>query len=289
MPNHHELPQYYLGGFFQPGTHYVWSFARDLPFNPGLKYGRNPRRQGLRQTAIRSDGYISWYRDGTRHFEYEALLQRQEHLADAVIAKVRAFETIDQHEKEVLARYIGLMWRRVRERDTEIFPMLEDQLAASRLSKDAWQLAIAGRIDDARGVLEELNWFRSPKGKVDLLRETMVTEFMRVHRILMQLKWNLHRAAVGAYFVTSDVPVTYDRAAGLRRSPLLFPISRDTMLVGTRWGQSDLAWFEASQDETRKLNAMVISQAKRHVYAPQPDEWILAGWTRGFNFTAQTP
>jgi hypothetical protein len=280
VPDHHELPRYYLRGFLEPDTHFLWAFRADLPFKPGTKYGDNPRRQGLRQTGIRPDGYVAWHRDGKRHFDYELRLQKKERAADQAIAKVRSFDTITTAEKEILARYIGLMWRRVGERDEQIRPMLEKQLATSRLQKDAWRYAVAGRVDDARGVLDELAWMRSPEGKVDLLRETMVSDFNRVHAILMGLRWTFQRAAPSGYFVTSDVPVTYDRSAGLRRSPLLFPISRDVMITGTMWGREDLAWSQCTAAETRKFNEIVITMAKHEVFSPLPDEWIHSSWTR---------
>jgi hypothetical protein len=281
VPNHHELPTYYLRGFVEAGTSFVWAYTRGAPFNPGTKFGNSPRRQGLRVTAIRADGYVAWTRDGRTHYDYEGALQRKERKADEVIAKVRSFGSVDRAEKEVLARYIGLTWRRLRERDVQILPVWERELAKSRLPEDAWRLAIAGKVDDARGLLNELRWMRTAQGKVDLLRETMMSDFSMVQDILLQLRWTFYRCPEDEYFITSDVAVTYDRAAGLRQSPLLFPLSSQVMLVGTRWGESDLTWEEASRENTRKFNAMVMFSANKHVFGPRPDEWISSTWERG--------
>lgn len=281
MPNHHELPRYYLRGFVEPGTSLLWAYTRGLRFNPGTKFGNNPRRQGLRITGIRADGYVSWTRDGHSHFEYESALQRKERQADNVIAKARSFGNFDRADKEVLARYIGLTWRRLRERDEQILPIWERELAQSRWPADAWQLAIAGKVDDARALLDEFRWMRTAQGKIDLLRETMMSDFNMVHQVLLELRWTFYRCPENEYFITSDVAVTYDRAAGLRQSPLLFPLSSDVMLVGTRWGDSDLTWKEASGEMTKKLNAMVMHSAKQHVFSPRPDEWISVAWDRG--------
>ena len=57
--------------------------------------------------------------DGRIHYEYEIKLQQKEMLADAVLVKVRNQKPITVAEKETLARYIGLMMRRVSRRDDD--------------------------------------------------------------------------------------------------------------------------------------------------------------------------
>lgn len=80
--DHHELPRYYLSGFAEPGTSFVWVFERGAPYRLGVKYGNNPRRTGLRKAGLRFDGYVAWHRDGRQHFEFEREFQKRERPAD---------------------------------------------------------------------------------------------------------------------------------------------------------------------------------------------------------------
>jgi hypothetical protein len=249
-------------------------FERAGTFRPGKKHGNNPRKAGLRIAGIRPDGYVAWSRDGKRHFNFELELQKRERAADEAIRKVRAFEAVNAIEKAILARYIGLMWRRGGPQETEIQSMVELNIEEARFDSVAMKFADAGQFADARHLLDEQEWLRSKYGKTELLRETVLSGFDQVHAVLMQLKWVFCRAPAGDHFLTCDVPVVFDRSLGLRRSPLRFPISSEVLLLATWMGEKDLESRVLSADEVRVENAAIISSAIRHVYSSSPDEWI---------------
>jgi len=284
-PKHHELPELYLKGFCGPATSFVWVFEKGKSFSPGLRRGKNnPYRGGLHVTALRKDAYGVRGDDGRIHYEYETKLQQKEMLADAVLVKVRNQEPITASEKETLARYIGLMMRRLSKRDEQARPRMAEILANSEMHRVAQELAYAGNFGKARELVEVMERLQSRDGTTGLLRESMLMEFDKVHGAIIGMPWRFLVAAPGRYFVTTDTPVVFDTYQGLRNSPLLFPISSSVMLDASRFNKQDLVYEQGSRDETRKVNAMVISQAAKTIYAPQPERWVQDGATNGFQF-----
>ena len=274
QPAHHELPQYYLSGFTEPGTSFIWEFERNAPYLPGTKYGNNPRKRGVSQVGIRPDGYAAFSRDGKRHFDFELALQKQEVLADDAIRKARSFESLSLADKSAIAGYAVLMWKRVSSQNVMLRSLVEQHFDIAALDVGARAFANVGKFSDARLLLDDAAWYRSELGKMELSRETLVSEFDQVRSALFNLTWIFYRASGADHFITSDVPVTYDRAAGLRNSPLYFPLSREVLLVASWTGADDLALRQTDPEEVRAINTFVVTHADRHVYASKSDEWI---------------
>ena len=280
---HHELPRHYLRGFCELGTGFIWVYEQGKPFSPGEKRETsNPHRRGIHVTALRRDRYAARGEDGRIHFRYEPELQRKERLADDVIRKVRNHEPISADEKEVLARYIGLMMRRLSDRDVDARPRLRQVLSVSPMYKIAQQLADAGQFGKARELLDAQDRLETEDGQTELLRESMLIDFDQVHSAIMGIAWRFLVAPPERHFITTDNPVVFDRHQGLRNSPLLFPLSSTIMLDASRFNGHDLTYEQASILETRKFNAMVMTHAVKEIYSARPDEWILARWQDGF-------
>jgi hypothetical protein len=280
---YHEIPKYYLRGFCEPDTSFLWTFERDKPFSPGNK-GRanNPHRSGVGVTALRPDQYRALKRDGLVHFEYERRLGKQEHQADEVIRKLRAFESIDDSEKYNLSEYILLMNKRRTSRDKALQPLVQKRIAVG-------YQAVRRLVDDAQfskalKLQKELGYLGSDDGKTEYLRESMVRNVGLVIKEIAGMRWQFIKASLKDYFVTTDNPVVFDRNLGLVRSELIFPLSSDVTLFADRSDGKDLAYRDSSPNETRRLNSMIIMSADREIYSPRADEWIHKGWTRGFAF-----
>jgi hypothetical protein len=282
-PRHHELPKYYLQGFSEPGTSFLWTFQKGLPFSPGPKRGKNnPYRGGINVTALRKDAYAARDDDGRVHYKYETRLQQKETLADAVLMKVRNQEPIDSTEKETLARYIGLMMRRVSSRDERLRPQIRQNVAKSELHQTARELAYTGKFGRAHELMTALEELHTHDVSTTLLRDSMMEDFGDTHLAIVGMTWRFLVAAPDRYFVTTDNPVVFDRHQGLKSSPLFFPISSSIMLDVSRFNTADLAYEHASVLDTRKFNAMVMTQAEAEIYSPKPDEWVQARWADGF-------
>lgn len=284
MRNHHELPKYYLRGFCEPATSFLWVFERDQPYHPGKKRGvNNPHKRGLRKAALRADAYAFKKPNGTLSYEYELKLQQKEKRADLTIRKVRNLETIDKSGKEILTQYIWLTWRRLTSRDDVVLSLIDKHLKQSSL--EVCNLSYLGEFNKARQLQDALDLLHSEERKTEMIRMTMLRDFVKVHSHLMRMRWEFIKVATDHYFVTTDNPVVFDKHAGLRASPLIFPISQAVILVAGQHAGVDLSYREASPLETLKLNAMIIRFAEREVYSPGPDEWVHRGLAEGFSFT----
>jgi hypothetical protein len=274
-PKHHELPRFYLSGFAEPGTSFVWVYERGLPYKPGSKYVNNPRRTGLNHAGLRHDGYAARDREGRQHFDFEIEFQKREHLADDAIRRVRQFQTLTVADKRVLSEYIALIWRRGGGQEQQIREMGERYLGDVPFDSVARHFADKGQFEDALQTLEAKAWYASNDGKIEWLRESILSHFSRVVTIFSGLRWSLLRSPENAYFVSSDTPVVYDRGRGIRVSPVRFPFSSDVLLLASWERGEDLAWIQATEAQVTAANDEIIASAVRHVYARRCDEWIL--------------
>lgn len=195
-------------------------------------------------------------------------------MADDAIRRARQFKQLSTSDKDVLARYIALMWRRVSSQEGQLRAAVEKHFDLHALESGARAFARVGKFHDARRLLEEVAWYRSGRGKRQLLLEAIVSSFDNFHAGLMRLKWQLYRAVGESQCVTCDVPVAYNREIGVRRSPLYFPLSSHVIVVATWDGDEDLVWHNATPSEIDEFNAAVILCSNRYVYASSPDERI---------------
>jgi len=283
-PNYHQTPQHYLRGFCEPGTSFIWAFERGRSFFPGIKAGKdNPARRGLKTIGIRPDAYAARAPDGRIHYCYEADLQRIEIQATATINKIRAFERIDSSEKDVLARYILTMVKRRTPRDARMLPQFKAATAevVETARHEMRKAALNGEFTKALQKRSEADYWEL-NGDAWFSRESMVKSVGLAQRELTRPLWEFVKAAPGDYFVTTDNPVGN---AGFRTT-LVFPVSQDVVLTYALQG-NDLTYREASPEETRQKNALIISQAEQEVYSPRPDQWIHVGWAEGFSFYAE--
>jgi hypothetical protein len=278
---YHEIPEYYLRGFCEPGTSFVWVFRRNSPFSMG-KNDSNPRRSGVGVTALRSDEYRARHRDGVIHFQYEEKLARIEAQANKVICKIRVFESIKESEKDILTQYVYLMLKRLTRRDRSLFPKLREVIVEGR--NKVRMLSDDGKFVEAHMLGDEVDYLESKNGRIEYLRESMVHNLGFVHREIIGKRWEFVKAAAESYFVTTDNPVVFDHNFGLSVATLIFPLSQDVILVANRSEGKDLIYRDTSLSNVRKLNSMIIMYGEKEVYSPHPDEWIYRGWTEGFSF-----
>jgi len=274
-PRHHEIPKYYLKGFCAQSSPFLWVFERGKPFAPGDKSGKNnPVQKSVSRTALRNDGYAIPVPNQQPDYSYETRLQKEENKAHDVIEKIRKRKPVDMSDKKVIARYIGMMRKRLERRDIVARQILDAQI--NSLPWDYWQreLAFRGKFDRALEVAKAKESLFSEDAKTTLLRESMVLPYKMSETVLLDMTWNFLVAAKDEYFVTSDNPIIYDENRGLSKSPLIFPISQHVMLF-SQWSQGeDLSYKTIYAEETRKFNTVIIGCAIKEIYSPKPDQWI---------------
>jgi len=285
--DHHELPQYYLEGFRDPSnaeSAFLWIFERGASFNPGKKFGNNPRYRSVSKSALKDDAYVAKEFDGRCHFDYEIKLQQKEHEADTVIRSLRKFEAIDVKGKDTLASYIGLSFRRTSHHNAELLSLVDREVSNSNILHKIQKCTYSGDFLNARKWQQYFDYLHSKDGKIKLVREYMLMNYQNVHAELLNMRWVFVKSNPSNYFVTSDNPVVFDRNVGLRSSFLMFPICSRVSLLADHLPGADLIFRSAYDDEVRKLNSIIILSAKRAIYSPQPDEWIHQSITNGCTF-----
>lgn len=280
--NQHEIPENYLRAFCSPDSSFIWVFRRGSAYSPDERRRKgNPFRSGIHETAAKRNRYAGRRLDGTFDVDgWEQRLQRGEHAADGVLAKLRKKQMITASEKEVFTDYLLLMWRRVSKRWEDAEPRARAHV--SRFDFDEASLAVArgGRVNISGEIRDTGKFLRSDAGIKNLLLSTMFEPLPQCRSAILSMDWRFVSAAPETYFVTSDAPFVFDEGRGLRGSPILFPMSPEVLLI-TRYHASPPPQFApASPEEVLRFNAITMRAAHEEIYAPYPDEWI----QRAFNF-----
>jgi hypothetical protein len=275
--DHHKLPVFYLRGFTEPGTSFVWVFQRGRPFSSGAKAGRdNPARTGIYKTAVERDRNTVVRFDGTRDFNtIEDQHQVIESRAASALRTIRRKELVGASEKDALARFIGALWRRTADRSQKARSFLDGQIAEAE--RAARMLADAGNFRGARLLFAVIDYLRAPTGEKYVVAGTEPTPLEQMHRGFMDMNWLFGVAPTGSHFVTCDTPVLFSAADGLRNSPLIVPFARDLAVLATWDEVTDLAFAPLSLAQVADINALVARAARTEVYSSLPDETV---WTK---------
>jgi hypothetical protein len=274
-PDNHEIPQYYLKGFCESHDPFLWVFERNKPFDPGKKRGKNnPLWTSVSKIGLRADGYGIIVPGEPPDFSFETKLQRQEHIADIPIKKIRTFMVINRHEKEIVVRYIGLMRKRLSRRDLTAKKILNTNI--NNLPWDYWQreLAFKGNFTRASEVTEAKKQLLTEPMQTRLLRESMIMGYEMSQAALLEMTWNFLITPAYDYFVTSDNPVIFDENQGLAKSPLIFPVGKRVALLAQLKQSNDLSYRNISTEETKKINSIIIQTATKELYSPESEKWI---------------
>jgi hypothetical protein len=211
------------------------------------------------------------------------VFQRIETKADQPFAKIRAREPLTLSDKEKLARYIGLMIKRVDKRK-EIFDTLFDNLLHSESSEynsGARDLAEQGCFHAAFNLLKAKEYLYSPEVRKYIYIKSAAEPYQNMNKALMEMSWEFIESPDGKYFVTSDNPVIYDTDFGLKSSPLFFPIDQRTALSATWHGERDLTYIDGSIEQLLKINGIIFAEAVKEIYAHTSDPWIHQAFEKG--------
>jgi len=280
--NQHELPEKYLRGFCQPSTSFLWVFREGMPYSVGLKRSKNnPFRSGIHRTASEVNRYAGRTMNGEFKVEHwENQLQKRENAADPILDKIRSKTPISLSEKKAFADYLMLMWLRVGKRWVHAESRAGKHVDSVGLEALARQLAFSGQFGLAREAYDAEAFLKSDDGARLLVLESMMKRMQQCESAVIQMGWSFMVAVSPSFFITSDAPFIFDEALGLQKSFFQFPISSEVMLVGD-YGQSDVGFVDASDDEVLKLNTITMKLAMKEVYASSDAKWIHDAWNYG--------
>jgi hypothetical protein len=216
--------------------------------------------------------------------DVEAMLANQiENPALSAIDKVRTGQRLNTSEREALARYIAMLWKRVprgRDRVKEGMPDLAADLrkqyteAFAAVAADNPALA-----DRAKSRTEELHaaldkFLADP---VPIWRDVLKKEHASSNlvQVLLRMNWCYLRSD-RLQFLTCDNPVFFFESEGIGKpeSELTLPFS-DSVTLWATWRAGGREVIAAKPEVVRVVNRRTANNASRFVYARKREDWIL--------------
>lgn len=278
---YHFLPRTYLEGFcVNSEMLYVYDKKREIYW-----------KQKPSEIAFEKDFYLVKDENGLNNLNYEDALERIESCFPSLKEKLQDYELLDFNQKEELAFFICLqMVRTPYFRD--FYTDLNNQLYRKSLKKILFDPAkVKEKFDRFLGEeipLSEYELFISKVqsesislnfSKHELVHFTL-TIALELYPILIQMKWEIHHAINGAFFITSDNPVIQDipispynkmpRAFLNPGSAKIFPLSKEMCFIA--YGKSDSQIHNnIDSDLVNDVNIRVAANSNRFIYGNDLD------------------
>lgn len=260
---HHKQPQLYLKGFVakddnHPNTPSIWIYKKGEEL---------PKRKGIRNTAFTKDFYAFIEEDGSINYnKYEDLLMKDfEQPADSILKNLRQFESIDEEEKKVFAKYVASMITRgeygkgISEYSMELAK--EQQLNANpNLPKPV--------IEEFEKQISEL------KTKGEIFREQIISKALLIKSYVEKMNWTLYTTTEKLEYFTSDNPV-FSSQLSKKEGELIFPISSKLTLYASWQKNNDRIYERATNKVVETVRDIVAKIAIREVYFSQRRNWVV--------------
>lgn len=259
----HYVPQYYLRGFAEDDR--LWVYDR----KDGRKFETQPK-------SIANE-------TGMYGEDLETVLANEiEHPAKPAIEKVRARQRLDAGDREALARYVVMLWKRVprgRERVVEGMPEIVEDLrkryAADFVTAAAENPSLADRAalrtKELHAVLDKFLADPYPIWRDVLKKEHTSTNLVDV---LLKMNWRF-LCSSRLQFLTCDNPVFIFESEGIGKpeSELSIPFS-DSVTMLANWRAGGHEFITARPEGVRVMNRRTANNATRFVYARRSEDWI---------------
>ena len=262
---HHYLPQHYLRGFASGKAIWAHDLQEKRSFRTRIKSVAN-------ETALYTE-------------DLEAHLANfVEGPAQSAIDKLRRLEELSSKDREVLARYIIAMWKRVpaaRKRVAATIPGVADKIKAE------FQQANAKAVEENPDLA---NLASSRKGEVEAIisryKQDPPNHFW--HHIvgteatprmvlgLLEMSWTV-LVSESERFIASDNPVFFFESEGIGSpySELSAPLSSGIALWAARGRQPKPNFMPVDRNIVMEVNRRSASKAGRYLYTEQEAPWAL--------------
>lgn len=281
---HHYVPRFYLKGFTSltdPEEIHV--------FRPG----QQPFSTGVWGVGFENNFYSYVDEHGTldSHTVERYLADDIERPGNAVLTKIRNYQSISGKDKEEFARYASVLLTRVpkhRARSRALFPKAIEDLRTEILSEV--EEARAQEPDES----ETLDHFVAQATQILDEYKVQVPVKLLVNSIspkyawfLAQMRWVFLTAPTRYKFVTSDNPVVFDEGMGLlgenktehmapsKLVEVTIPISTEIVLWAT-WRNEIEGYQCATEPMVREINRRTVGAAAREVYFSSRPRWVEA-------------
>ncbi len=265
----HYIPRFYLKGFTEKNApSFIWAYEKG-------------RKKPFRSNILNIAQENQIYSDETE----KQLADDVENPANPIIHKIREQQPITKAEKEILARYVEVLMRRiprVREKAREWFPSamekklqhLESDL--NRLSDenpDKEEIINKHKNDIKRMRNNDVVDLFTPE---DIWEEIILSDDMPIHQVLGDMTWQFLVFDEWPIFLTSDNPVFFFEWMGIGKkySEVSFPISKNIVLWAT-W-RSDLKenYVKTTENIAKEINQRTVSFAQKYIFFSSHEKWV---------------
>jgi hypothetical protein len=279
---HHTVPQRYLVNFQDPERPgFIWLHD---------KRGGDPRCAPITK-ALQQPGFYSEDMEKTLAREVELPANR---VIDVVLkakldgSTIRGAESISHNQRLALAVYVGAMMRRGPSHRrwalgllpgtlADVIGNIRRQLKELAEESDANQELLASR-DRELDLVHEKFLRETPQSALDQIQNPLPSEL--ITWAILSMNWRILISSGPQYFITTDTPAFFFRAAGYGLgnpdSELSIALSTTHALHGSRQGPpGGLLYVGARQRCVREINRRLASQTDRLAVYHRSAPWLM--------------
>lgn len=267
MGNHY-VPRYYLKGFsVTPKSDLTWVYRKGT--------------QDVFKTAVHNIAQENnLYPDDMEKY----LANEIEEPANHVIQKIRALQSLTFEDKEVLSKYMMVLWKRVPEQKNlikEKAPAVMDPIF-ERVDDELVELGekYPAKMDVVQKRRKELQDLRTTKVS-DIIHDIWLANIPpektpQTLEVLTQMTWRFFTTGEGSYFISSDNPLFFFRWMGIgkEQSEITFPITQNIALWATWRIDINEGYFSTPPQVIKEINRRTASMAHKYLYSPRSETWI---------------
>jgi hypothetical protein len=267
MGNHY-VPQYYLRGFsVEPASELIWVYRKGT--------------SDIFKTAIHNIAQENnFYPEEMETY----LANKIEGPANTVLQKVRDLELLTLNDKEILSKYMMVLWKRVpqhknllKEKAPEIMGPVFDRIDKELVELGEKYPTKKDLVEKHRKELQELRISKES----DLLHDIWLANMPpdkapRTLEVLSQMTWRFFTTGNDGYFITSDNPLFFFRWMGIGKehSEVTFPITQNIALWTTWRIDLNEGYFSSRPQVIKEINRRTASIANEYLYSPRSETWI---------------
>jgi hypothetical protein len=252
----HYIPRYYLSGFSENNLLWVHDRLDKASFQTQPKSTGNENRM----YSNSGETYLANIIEGP---------------ADNILDKAKRLENFTNEDRQLLARYIAIMWLRVpngRSLITRAVPSVGK--AFQQTLSDAAKESVLS-IEDKQKIEDQLTKIIS-NPTPEIWQKLLQTDFyLPIVDDLLSMRWHyLH--SKNCDFITSDNPFfRISNSYGSQIIEFSLPLSSSVTLLASRTHEKKPAIISATHALTRQINSRSSLNSTRYIYSLKNEKWML--------------
>ena len=260
--HNHITPQEYLKHFAtKSNPELVWRFD----IRKGIWESLPVRRAGQRKDFISPE-------------DDHLLNENVEGPAQSYLNKLRMGEHVDEDGRFAVSKYVVTMIARTERMRLRMADSLSQDIASVMNAPEAtaiqWGVPVAPMRTHLSKIDEHLQ-VDPLRTKEPILRK--VLDFPEVQDHIMKMNWHVLTTRFSERFLTSDNPVFFRKATGLKPpyGEFLFALASKVALVGDWQGaERNLTFLPANSRFVKEFNRYIVSGADRWLYFHKRADWV---------------